>query len=52
MDNKYVVCIDEGGFEDMLTEGNYYRVLHQENNGYLLTGDDGIVRWFGDVKFK
>ena len=51
MESK-ITCIDNGGFEDMLTLGNVYVVEGVGENSYLVKDDNNVERWFGMVKFK
>lgn len=48
----YVVCIDNSGFEDMLTEGSVYQVEQVGENDFKVYDDKEQPRWFGDMKFS
>ena len=50
MDNKYVEA--KVDFEDMLKEGNWYKVIETGENSYLLVDDYGKPRWYGFGHFK
>ncbi len=45
-------CIDNSGFEDQLTEGQYYPLIAVQGNSVQLEDDSGIPRWYGRLKFS
>jgi hypothetical protein len=47
-----VQCIDNSGFEDQLTEGQYYSLIAAQGNSVKLEDDGGIQRWYGRLKFS
>jgi len=50
----HVLCVDEAGFEDQLTEGQTYPVALIGNGGssYQVENDQGDRRWYGEAKFE
>ena len=46
-----IVCKDDSGFEDQMTDGTNYKVQEEKNNSYLILNDNGEKRWYGKVHF-
>lgn len=46
-----IECIDNGGFEDLLTIGRTYPVEALQGYSAQLLDDSGQLRWFGRSKF-
>jgi hypothetical protein len=47
-----IKCIDNSGFEDLLTENQMYPIVERGVNGFLVECDKGDLRWFGGLKFE
>lgn len=47
-----IECIDNGGFEDQLSDAGSYRVIQRGVNSYLIENDLGQERWYGTAKFE
>ena len=47
-----IECIDNSGFEDLLTQGQVYRITELGVNSYQLKDDSDQLRWFGRFKFS
>jgi len=46
-----IECIDNNGFEDLLTPGDRYGVYALSAQSVQLQDDSGSLRWFGRGKF-
>ena len=46
-----IECIDNSGFEDLLTPGQNYRIDALQGNSVQLRDDSGQQRWYGRMKF-
>lgn len=46
-----IECIDNSGFEDLLSCGTHYPVLGLGGQSVQLRDNSGQVRWFGRGKF-
>jgi hypothetical protein len=48
---KYVKCI-QGDLGVPLTDGNCYRVMGDDNVGYLIEDDSGSLEWWNKYRFE
>lgn len=46
-----IECVDNGGFEDLLTPGQKYHVAGLKGQSVKVQDDTGTKRWFGRLKF-
>lgn len=47
----YVICEDNSGFEDQLTQGSVYQVEDIGQGSYRVYDDKEQARWYGSSKF-
>lgn len=47
----HLICVDDGGFEDQITNGHSYYAIETGVNGYLIEADNGKEVWLGEMHF-
>jgi len=47
---KYVKCI-QSDFGTFLTEGNCYKIINSDSNGYLVYADNNEAIWYRKYRF-
>ncbi len=48
----YIKCLDNYGFEDLLSIGKTYHIVNRSGNSVQITDDSGNLRWYGQLKFR
>ncbi len=49
--DKYVECVNNDGFEDVLTVGYKYIANKKKGASVFIVDDNGNERWYGNLKF-
>jgi hypothetical protein len=47
----YLMCVDDGGFEDQIENGSTYMVEESGVNGYRIYNDKEELEWYGEIHF-